>query len=141
MAVIQSEAGLTIKTDMNNKHLVLYVEDNPANMRLVEQILKQFPEVELLGEETAESGLEVAAERLPELILMDINLPGMDGFQALAELKKQEKTQHIPVIAISANAMDSDMQRGLDSGFDGYLTKPLNLQEFMSMIRLRLNIN
>lgn len=126
---------------MADKHLVLYVEDNPANMRLVEQILRQFPDVELIGEETAESGLEVAEEQQPELILMDINLPGMDGYQALAELKKRKKTQHIPVVAISANAMDSDMQRGLDNGFDGYLIKPLNLQEFMSMIRSRLNID
>lgn len=126
---------------MSDRHLVLYVEDNPANMRLVEQILRQFPDVELIGEETAESGLVVAEEQQPELILMDINLPGMDGFQALAELKKREKTQHIPVVAISANAMDSDMQRGLDSGFDSYLTKPLNLQEFMAMIRTQLNLD
>lgn len=123
---------------MTDKHLVLYVEDNPANMRLVEQILRQFPDVELIGVETAELGLDVAEQHQPELILMDINLPGMDGFQALAELKKNEKTSHIPVIAISANAMDADVQRGLNTGFDGYLTKPLNLQEFMSMIRAQL---
>lgn len=125
---------------MTDKHLVLYVEDNPANMRLVEQILKQFPEIELIGEETAEEGLVVAEQRQPELILMDINLPGMDGFQALAELKGNETTQHIPVIAISANAMDSDIQLGLDTGFERYLTKPLNLQEFMSVIRTQFNL-
>lgn len=126
---------------MTDKHLVLYVEDNPANMRLVEQILRQFPDVELIGVETAESGLDVAEEQQPELILMDINLPGMDGFQALAELKQKEKTKHIPVVAISANAMDTDVQRGLDAGFIAYLTKPLNLQEFMSMIRTLLKLN
>lgn len=126
---------------MTDKHLVLYVEDNPANMRLVEQILKQFPDVELIGEETAESGIDVAEQRQPELILMDINLPGMDGFQALAELKRMETTRHIPVVAISANAMDTDVQRGLDSGFHGYLTKPLNLQQFMSMIRTQFKLD
>lgn len=126
---------------MTDKHLVLYVEDNPANMRLVEQILRQFPDVELIGVETAELGLDVAEQHQPELILMDINLPGMDGFQALVELKKNEKTSHIPVIAISANAMDADVQRGLNTGFDGYLTKPLNLQEFMSMIRAQLKFS
>jgi CheY-like chemotaxis protein len=126
---------------MTDKHLVLCVEDNPANMRLVEQILGQFPGVELIGVETAESGLDVAIEQQPELILMDINLPGMDGFEALAKLKENEGTKHIPVVAISANAMDTDVQRGLDIGFEGYLTKPLNLQEFMSMVRTQLNIN
>jgi CheY-like chemotaxis protein len=125
---------------MTDKHLVLYVEDNPANMRLVEQILGQFPDVELIGVQTAESGLDVAEEQQPELVLMDINLPGMDGFQALAELKQREQTSHIPVVAVSANAMDLDMQRGLDQGFDGYLTKPFNLQEFMSMIRTQLKL-
>jgi CheY-like chemotaxis protein len=125
---------------MTDKHLVLYVEDNPANMRLVEQILGQFPDVELIGVQTAESGLDVAEEQQPELVLMDINLPGMDGFQALAELKQREQTKHIPVVAVSANAMDLDMQRGLDQGFDGYLTKPFNLQEFMSMIRTQLKL-
>ena len=126
---------------MTDKHLVLYVEDNPANMRLVEQILKQFPDVELISEVTAESGLDVAEQRQPELILMDINLPGMDGFQALAELKRKETTRHIPVVSISANAMDTDVQLGLDTGFDSYLTKPLNLQEFMLMIRTQLKLD
>lgn len=126
---------------MTDKHLVLYVEDNPANMRLVEQILGQFHDVELIGVETAESGLEIAEEQQPELILMDISLPGMDGFQALAELKRKEKTEHIPVVAISANAMDTDVQRGLDAGFDAYLTKPFNLQEFMSLIRTLLKLS
>ena len=126
---------------MTDKHLVLYVEDNPANMRLVEQILKQFHDVELIGEETAESGIDVAEQRQPDLILMDINLPGMDGFQALAELKRKDATRHIPVVAISANAMDTDAQHGLDSGFHGYLTKPLNLQQFISMIRTQLKLD
>jgi CheY-like chemotaxis protein len=126
---------------MTDKHLVLYVEDNPANMRLVEQILKRFPGVELTGAETAKDGIEIAVDRQPALILMDISLPDMDGYQALEELRKRAVTRHIPVVAISANAMDSDLQRGLDSGFAAYLTKPLNLQEFMSMIRTQLKLN
>ncbi|WP_126453124.1 response regulator [Sulfuriflexus mobilis] len=126
---------------MTDKHLILYVEDNPANMRLVDQILKQFPSVELAGAETAEDGIEMAVNSQPALILMDINLPGMDGYQALEELRKCTETRHIPVVAISANAMSSDVQRGLDMGFDGYLTKPLNLQEFMSMIRMQLQLD
>lgn len=125
---------------MTDKHLVLCVEDNPANMRLVEQILGQFPEVELIGVDSAENGLDAAVKQQPELILMDINLPGMDGYQALAELKAKQETRHIPVVAISANAMDTDVQRGLNVGFDGYLTKPLILQEFMSMIRTQLKL-
>ena len=126
---------------MTDKHLVLYVEDNPPNMRLVEQILKQFPDSGFIGEATADVGIDVAEQRQPELILMDVNLQGMDGFQALAELKRKETTRHIPVVAISANAMDTAVQRGLDTGFVSYLTKPFNLQEFILLIRTQLKLD
>ena len=126
---------------MTYKHLLLYVDDTPANMRLVEQIIKQFSDIKLIGETTAERGLVVAAEQQPGLILMDIQLPGMDGFQALTELKQNNNTHHIPVIAVSANAKESDEQRGLDHGFDGYLTKPLDLHKFISVIRDQFSLN
>ena len=77
---------------MSEKNLLLYVDDNPANMRLVQQIIMQFPDIELIGTENAEHGLIVAHEQQPDLVLMDINLPGMDGYQALTELKKHENT-------------------------------------------------
>jgi len=125
---------------MTTKHLVLYVEDNPANMRLVEQLLKTFPDITLIGAETAEDGLEVLKEQTPDLILMDINLPGMSGYDALAELKKQDATKDIPVVAISANALASDFDKGIAAGFSDYITKPINLQSFFSTIKKHLNI-
>jgi len=126
---------------MSTKFNVLYVEDNPANMRLVEQLLKTFPDIELVGAETAEEGLEMAQQNAPDLVLMDINLPGMNGYEALVELKKMETVQDVPVIAISANALASDVEKGLEAGFSDYITKPINLQAFFSTIKRHLNIS
>lgn len=117
------------------KNLLLYVEDNPANMRLVEQVMKQLPDIDFIGEETAINGINTAEAQQPGLILMDIQLPEMDGLQALTELRRRENTRDIPVFAVSANAMGSDRQSGLDHGFDNYITKPLDIQKFISMIR------
>ena len=126
---------------MENKYQVLYVEDNPANMRLVEQLLKTFPDIALTGAETAEEGLAIAQQQIPDLILMDINLPGMNGYEALVELKKLDATKAVPVVAISANALASDLEKGSDAGFADYITKPINLQNFFSTIKQHLNIN
>ena len=126
---------------MSNKYNVLYVEDNPANMRLVEQLLKTFPDIELVGAETAEDGLEMAQKDVPDLVLMDINLPGMNGYEALDELKKIEKTRDVPVVAISANALASDVEKGLNAGFSDYITKPINLQAFFATIKKHLSIS
>jgi len=126
---------------MSDKCNVLYVEDNPANMRLVEQLLKTFPNIELVGAETAEDGLEMAQQDVPDLVLMDINLPGMNGYEALDELKKIELTKDVPVVAISANALASDVEKGLNAGFSDYITKPINLQAFFATIKKHLNIS
>jgi len=125
---------------MENKHQVLYVEDNPANMRLVEQLLMTFSNLELIGTETAEEGLEVAQQKKFDLILMDINLPGMNGYEALVELKKMDATKDIPVVAISANALASDLEKGREAGFADYITKPINLQSFFATIKKYLNV-
>ena len=126
---------------MPNTFHVLYVEDNPANMRLVEQLLKTFPEIVLVGAETAEDGLEMVQENVPALILMDINLPGMSGYDALDELKKMDATRDVPVIAISANALASDVEKGLNAGFSDYITKPINLQAFFATMKKHLPIS
>ena len=126
---------------MENKHQVLYVEDNPANMRLVEQLLMTFPVIELIGAETAEAGIEIAQNQKLDLILMDINLPGMNGYEALAELKQLDATKAIPVVAISANALASDLEKGRTAGFVDYITKPINLQTFFATIKKHLNIS
>ena len=114
-----------------NLRTVLYVEDNPANMKLVEQLIARRPNMRLLSAGDATLGIELARDYLPEVILMDINLPGISGIKALKILREDPLTQHIPIVAISANAMPRDIQRGLEAGFFRYLTKPIKVAEFM----------
>ncbi|MDP1918655.1 MAG: PAS domain S-box protein [Myxococcales bacterium] len=115
----------------DGRHTVLYVEDNLANLELVAQLIARRPAMELLTAITAEAGLELARSHHPHVVLMDVNLPGMDGYQALQRLQRDPRTAGIPVLAISANAMAGDVKRGLAAGFVRYLTKPINVAEFM----------
>jgi CheY-like chemotaxis protein len=100
-------------------HTLLYVEDNPANMKLVEQIIVRHPEMRLLTAVNGKRGIEIAHESRPDVILMDINLPGINGFEALNILRSDPATVHIPVVAISTNAMSCDIKKGLAAGFFG----------------------
>lgn len=118
----------------NTQHLVLYIEDNPANLKLVAQILRNHEHIHLITAHTPELGIELARTRHPDLILLDINLPGMDGFAVLEIVKRDPALQNIPVVAVSANAMPSDLERGQVAGFTDYLTKPLNIAQFHSVI-------
>jgi PAS domain S-box-containing protein len=120
-------------------HSVLYVEDNPANMKLVQQIIARHPELELLTAVNGTLGIELARAHLPDVILMDINLPGIDGFEAMHILHGDPLTEHIPVIAISANAMPLDIESGIKAGFFRYITKPIKVTEFMDALRLALD--
>lgn len=113
---------------------VLYVEDNPANLKLVEQLLHRHDHIHLLTAETAEQGLSMAMQQLPDLILLDINLPGMSGYDVLKHLRTQDITRNIPTVAVSANAMPKDIQQGRDAGFVDYITKPINIQRFNDML-------
>jgi CheY-like chemotaxis protein len=119
-------------------HTLLYVEDNPANLQLVEQLVARRPNMRLLSAGDATLGIELALKHQPDVILMDINLPGISGIRALAMLREEPRTQHIPVVAISANAMPHDIRRGLDAGFFRYLTKPIKVGEFMQALDLAL---
>ncbi|MGB7651126.1 MAG: ATP-binding protein [Gallionella sp.] len=110
---------------------LLYVEDNPANLMLVEQIIEGHPQLRLLSARDGKLGIALARAELPDVILMDINLPGMSGVQAMQILHEDPTTQHIPVIALSANAMLRDIEKGLEQGFFRYLTKPIKIAEFM----------
>jgi PAS domain S-box-containing protein len=121
-----------------SRQSLLYVEDNPANMQLVEQIIESRKHLELIGARDAISGIELARSRLPSVILMDINLPGMSGIEALAILLADAKTAHIPVIALSANAIPRDIEKGLAAGFFRYLTKPIKVMEFLDTVDLAL---
>jgi PAS domain S-box-containing protein len=110
---------------------LLYIEDNPANMQLVEELIAEGPDMRLITAVDGTRGIELARATLPQVILMDINLPGLSGFKALKILLGDTATAHIPVIALSANAMPRDIDRGLEAGFFRYLTKPIQIKEFM----------
>jgi two-component system cell cycle response regulator DivK len=114
--------------------LILIVEDNEKNMKLVRDVLR------VKGYETAEAGsaedgLRLAAERPPDLVLMDIQLPGMNGIDALGVLRADLATAHIPVIAVTASVMQQDRKHITEAGFDAYLGKPLDLREFLDTVK------
>jgi PAS domain S-box-containing protein len=118
---------------------VLYIEDNPANLRLVSKLINRMPNIQLYAACTAETGLILAQQCEPDLILMDINLPGMNGLDAMQDLKKQISMKDVPIVAISANAMPEHKQQGLDAGFDRYITKPIDVSHLQVDIYQLLN--
>jgi signal transduction histidine kinase/CheY-like chemotaxis protein len=114
---------------------VIYVEDNPTNVTVMRHVFRSLPGVELLTAESAEEGLAMIRTNRLDLVLMDINLPGMSGLDALQILKADPVTAAIPVIAVSAAAMPRDIQAGLEAGFQAYLTKPVDVQALLSKVR------
>lgn len=123
------------------RRTLLYVEDNPANLMLVEQIIVGRPHLTMFSAHDGNLGIALARAHLPDVILMDINLPGMNGFQVLKLLREDPKTKHIPVIAISANAMLCDVEKGKEAGFFRYLTKPIKVSEFTYALDDALNLS
>ena len=113
---------------------LLYIEDNPANMKLVEQLIELRSDIKLLTAVNGTLGIELARAFQPDMILMDINLPGISGIEALKILREDPCTAHIPVVALSANAMLRDIDLGLEVGFFRYLTKPIRVKEFMETL-------
>jgi PAS domain S-box-containing protein len=127
----QAQSGTRVR-------ILLYVEDNPANLKLVEQVIARRPDLRLLSAVTGNLGIELARANQPEVILMDINLPDISGIEALKVLRKDPATAHIPVVAITANAMPHDIENGLQAGFFRYLTKPIKVNEFMDTLNTAL---
>jgi PAS domain S-box-containing protein len=121
------------------QHTLLYVEDNPANLQLVEELVRRRPDLRLLSAADGNLGIELAREFLPEVILMDINLPGINGIEVMKILRADARTAHIPIVAISANVIPTDIKKGLDAGFFRYLTKPIVVSEFMDALRVSLD--
>lgn len=114
---------------------VLYVEDNPANMDIVRLVITTFwPKVRFIEAVTGEIGVALALREKPDLILMDINLPGIDGYEALKRIHLSDEIRDVPVYALTANAMPTDLQRGIELGFSGYLTKPLDIPHFVRLV-------
>jgi two-component system cell cycle response regulator DivK len=117
--------------------LILIIEDNAKNLKLVRDVL-QFNGYRTAEAITAEDGLVLARSQHPALVLLDLQLPGMDGFAALRELRADPITKGIPVMAVTASAMERDRQKILEAGFDGYMTKPIQVKEFAKEIRTML---
>jgi two-component system cell cycle response regulator DivK len=113
--------------------LILIVEDNPKNLKLIRDLL-QFKGYQTIEAETAEAGIDLARGRRPALILMDIQLPGMDGREAMKTLKGDAATQEIPIIALTASAMKGDREALLAEGFDGYIAKPIDIKEVPKVV-------
>jgi CheY-like chemotaxis protein len=132
-AVVQPEASADAP-----RRTLLYVEDNPANMQLVEELIGRFPDMRLVTAVNGTLGIERARATRPQVILMDINLPGISGIKALRILREDPATAHIPVIALSANAMPRDIEKGLEAGFFRYLTKPIKIKDFMDTVNASL---
>jgi PAS domain S-box-containing protein len=128
-----------VNARISSRRVVLYVEDNPANVAFMRDLIDGLDNLELLSVPTAELGIEVARTRRPDLVLMDINLPGMSGLDALAALRTSEETARIPVIALTAAASERDRTRGLEAGFYRYLTKPIDVDELITAIETLLD--
>jgi PAS domain S-box-containing protein len=131
-------AALTCLPDDTPLRTLLYVEDNPANLELVEQIIARRPDLRLLSAADANIGIEFARAYLPEVILMDINLPGISGVEAMKILRADPATAHIPIIALSANALAHDIAKALAAGFFNYLTKPIKVNAFLEALDVAL---
>jgi two-component system cell cycle response regulator DivK len=115
-------------------HRVLVVEDNERNLKLVRDVL-EYAGYEVIAASSGEQGVTLARERLPDLVLMDLHLPAMDGTEALRVLRDDPRTRGIPIVAVTALAMKDDRERALHDGFDGYLEKPINVRAFPELVR------
>jgi CheY-like chemotaxis protein len=121
------------------RRTLLYIEDNPANLRLIECVVKRYSHLRLLSATTAEEGIRIARQARPDLIIVDVNLPGMNGYEVLGALNEHPATGHIPVIALTAAARPADIEKGLASGFRRYLTKPVDVHAFMQVVQAELS--
>jgi len=133
-----SHKNLREETPESALRTMLYVEDNPANLALVEQLIARRSDLKLLTAINGHLGIQLARTYRPDIILMDINLPGISGFGALKILQADPTTSHIPVIALSANAVPRDIEKGMEAGFFRYLTKPIKVDEFMDALNIAL---
>ena len=138
LAAPQASLAPEQESDTTSRRTLLYVEDNPANMELVEQLIARRTDLKLLTAINGHLGIVLARACQPDVILMDINLPGLSGFGALNILRNDPATAHIPVMALSANAVPRDIEKGMEAGFFRYLTKPIKVVEFMDALDVAL---
>lgn len=127
-------AGVTEEQLEENQYLVLYIEDDLSNVELVRQSLMIRKDVEFIFAQEAYSGIELAKTHHPDLVLMDINLPGMDGVEAMQLLRKNKETKDIPIMALSAHPQEMDVEAGQAAGFDEYMIKPILIPQFLEKV-------
>jgi CheY-like chemotaxis protein len=135
---IKAACATIVDSSVSNgtrSRLLLYVEDNPANLKLIEQLISRRPDMRLLTAQNGRDGINLARVSLPDVILMDINLPGINGIEAMKILRLDPATAHIPIVALSANAIPRDIEKGLEAGFHRYLTKPIKVNEFFETLK------
>jgi len=114
-------------------HVILVVEDNERNLKLLRDVL-EYAGYEVRAAQTAEDGIALAVSKPPDLVLMDLQLPGIDGMEALRRLREDPRTAGIPVVAVTAQAMRQDRERALAAGFDGYVEKPISVRAFLDQV-------
>lgn len=131
---VSNARDVLVELQIKQKRKILYIEDNPSNIRLLQQLFARYPQLELDVAEEAFLGIYKARSKQPDLIILDINLPGMDGYETLSVLKRDAVTNRIPVVGLSANAMPYDVERGRNSGFYEYLTKPLEINQLIKVL-------
>ncbi len=117
-----------------HKFVVLYIEDDIANRQLVQFIFSRRDDLQLIEAETGSSGIQLAIQQHPGLILLDLNLPDLDGYEILKQLQSVSSTSHIPVIAVSGSSSPADISKGMNAGLQGYLTKPIQVVELYALI-------
>ena len=115
-------------------HVILVVEDNERNLKLLRDVL-EYAGYDVRVARTAEDGITLAVSEPPDLVLMDLQLPGIDGMEALRRLRESPRTADIPVVAVTAQAMKQDRERALEAGFNGYVTKPISVRAFPDQVR------
>ncbi len=120
------------------QHCVLVVEDNEKNLKLMRDVLR-YSDYQVIEARTGEQGVSLAAQTLPDLILMDLQLPGIDGIEALRRLRDDRRTSAVPVVAVTAFAMESDRDRALAAGFDAYIEKPISVKALPGLVEGFIN--
>ncbi len=122
------------RESVKKSHTVLYIEDDEANRQLVQFIFARREDLHLLEAETGTAGIKMAFEHQPDMILLDLSLPDINGYKVLEKLHSDNSTNHIPVVAVSGDSMPEDVQKGMDAGLQGYITKPIKIMELYEVI-------
>lgn len=137
----ESQKESSMEKVIEKQSCILYVDDNPVNLKLVSKLISMKPHINLITAHTPMLGLDLAMTHFPDLILLDINMPDMNGYEVLERIRTDKRLDNIPVIAVTADAMPQDIERGIAAGFKGYITKPINFKQFNETIDENIKTN